>query len=58
MYSVTPSNLNNKPANRPINTVAPASYKYLCPLFFRNPPNIAASINKNSIRRISIDALP
>ena len=58
MYTVTPSLMKMEPAINPRITVRPASYRYLCPLFFKNLPRLIAIISRNIMRRISMAALP
>jgi hypothetical protein len=55
MYFSTSISLRTAPAAMPINTVRPASCKYLCPLFFRICPKVIASITRKSMINISTE---
>jgi len=43
------------PAIMPSKVVRPASYKYLCPLFFKKWPKVIDIISKKSMINISVE---
>ena len=48
------NSLKIKPQSAPISTVRPASYKYLCPDFFRNYPAVEATMSIKITIKISV----